>query len=84
MDDVTLDIEGTFEPALFIRWIERHARKLGLHVQVAKARQDHLSVCAQGPAELVDALEMACLLGPREVWVHHIRRQGGAVEMPII
>jgi len=71
---VLFEIEGVFDTAVFARWIKRHAAKLGLGLTIKPGLRDRLSLRAEGPADLLDALEMACLLGPHDVWVSHIRR----------
>lgn len=72
---LTFDIEGTFASADFAPWIERHSAKLGLCIRFNERLQNKLSVHAEGPTDLLDALELACLLGPRDVWVHRIQRR---------
>ena len=67
-------ILGDFAPPAFLPWIERHGRRLGLSVQVAACGTGRLSLRVAGPPDLLDAMEMGCLLGPREVWVEEIAR----------
>ncbi|MCY1666385.1 acylphosphatase [Rhizobium sp. SL86] len=67
-------IHGRFDPAPFLAWIVRHARKLGLHNEIAHASGDRIELRTEGPDELLSALEMACLLGPIEAWIDTIDR----------
>ena len=55
-------------------WIERHARRLGLSARITERRPDAITVEVAGPPDLLDALEMGCLLGPIDAWVDSIQR----------
>lgn len=74
MASETFLILGQFAPRAFLPWIERHGRRLGLSVEVAESGAGRLSLRVAGPPDLLDAMEMGCLLGPREVWVEEIAR----------
>ncbi|MFB9221727.1 acylphosphatase [Paracoccus cavernae] len=67
-------IEGRVDSDRFPPWIERHAQKLGLLCRIEAQRGDRLEAVISGPPELLDAMEMACLLGPIQVWVDQIDR----------
>lgn len=67
-------IHGRFDPTAFLAWIARHAGKLGLRNEIAHASVDRIELRTEGPEELLDALEMACLLGPIEAWIDTIDR----------
>ena len=67
-------ILGTVESKGFPPWIERHAHKLGLACRIEQQGPAQLEMVISGPAELLDAMEMACLLGPIQVWVDRIER----------
>lgn len=58
----------------FPPWIARHAAKLGLTLAPGAQEAGRLTFRAAGPPELLDALEVGCLLGPMEVWVDSILR----------
>ncbi|MFT4012250.1 MAG: acylphosphatase [Paracoccus sp. (in: a-proteobacteria)] len=73
-------ITGRFAPPDFTPWIERHARRLGLSLRVTAPAPDRLTLLLDGPPDLLDAMEMGCLLGPREVWVETIDRHGAPPE----
>ena len=67
-------IEGVVDSDRFPPWIERHAQKLGLFCRIDAQDADRLEAVISGPPELLDAMEMACLLGPIQVWVDQIER----------
>lgn len=68
-------ITGDLASPVFVPWIERHARRLGLSASISDREPTRMKVRVEGPAELVDAMEVGCLLGPIEVWVDDIARQ---------
>ncbi|MFD2844306.1 hypothetical protein [Paracoccus cavernae] len=47
---------------------------MGLLCRIEAQRGDRLEAVISGPPELLDAMEMACLLGPIQVWVDQIDR----------
>jgi len=67
-------ILGRLEAGTMPAWIERHARRLGLRVDVIHSDAGALALDLEGPSELLDAMEMGCLLGPFEIWVDSVRR----------
>lgn len=69
-----LVIHGQLAGASFIPWIERHSHRLGLWSRHTHVGPDRIELEVQGPPELIDALEVGCLLGPMEVWVDSIDR----------
>lgn len=69
-----MTILGDVGAAPFLPWIRRHARKLGLKEHIAYAGPDRIEIDITGPADLIDAMEMGCSLGPIEVWVEAIVR----------
>ncbi len=73
LEDV-FTIEGTLNHSCFVPWIKRHAQKLGLRTQFISINNDTIDLNVYGPPDLVDALEMGCLLGPIEVWVQELKR----------
>ncbi len=68
-------ILGRVESDKFPPWIERHAQKLCVACRIERQDGAALEAVLSGPAELLDAMEMACLLGPFQVWVDQIERQ---------
>jgi hypothetical protein len=69
-----LTINGTFAQPHFMGWMERHARRLGVRMVLVGSDEGEITLDLAGPSELVDAMELGCLLGPIDVWVDAIRR----------
>ena len=67
-------IHGNTVPVVFLPWIVRHAGRLGVSLTVDEASCDCIQFTVQGQADLLDAMEMACSLGPVDVWVERIDR----------
>lgn len=59
----------------FALWIGRHAAKLGLAVRVLGQTAARVDLIVSGPPDLLDAMALACSLGPQEVWVDQVDRQ---------
>ncbi|MBU2942671.1 acylphosphatase [Shimia thalassica] len=74
IENQVLVIQGQLAGPSFIPWIERHARRLGLSSRHTFVSPERIELEVQGPAELIDALEVGCLLGPMDVWVDSIDR----------
>ncbi len=58
-------------------WIARHAQRLGLQSEMLSQAPHRLEVIVAGPADLLDAMALGCSLGPREVLVDEVLREGG-------
>jgi len=58
----------------FAVWIGRHAGKLGLGVRVLGQTAVRVDLIVCGPPDLLDAMALACSLGPQEVWVDQVDR----------
>lgn len=70
-------IRGRVGAAGFAPWIIRHAARLGLCGQILTHSETSLEVIMTGPPDLLDAMALACSLGPQEVWVDEIGRLSG-------
>lgn len=70
-----MTILGNLNSASFVPWIRRHANKLGLSQTFFYSHIDRIELEVIGPMELIDMLEMACSLGPIDVWVEEIQRR---------
>jgi acylphosphatase len=70
-------IKGKVGATGFPAWILRHAARLGLVGRVLRQSHTRLDVIVAGPADLLDAMALACSLGPQEVWVDEIDRLPG-------
>lgn len=75
-------IHGRFGGAAFLPWIARHAVKLGLRHAILPSTDSRIEIRLEGPAELIFAMEAACLLGPIEAWVERIVREPLSVGKP--
>jgi acylphosphatase len=67
-------LHGEFSAGSFVPWIEAYARKLGLGGTIHKSEADRIELHLEGPPDLVDAMEVGCLLGPIDIWVETIER----------
>lgn len=63
---------GVFKPDTFSDWICHRARLLDLMGSVSTVGLNDLRVVVQGPQALVDAMEIACSLGPMDADVQRI------------
>ena len=73
-----LTIRGRLSSAAFLPWVERHSRRLGLTCTVVRAGAQEAVFRVGGQADLIDALEVGCLLGPIDAWVDTITRRSDA------
>ncbi len=69
-----MTIRGSLGADSFLPWIARHAARLGLTGEVRHADAARVDIDIAGPADLIDAMEMGCLLGPIDVWIETIDR----------
>ena len=69
-----LVIRGDLASASFLPWVDRHSSRLGLRCQALAIGPACVELEVAGQAELIDALEVGCLLGPFDVWVDTIER----------
>nr|WP_114363954.1 acylphosphatase [Ciceribacter lividus] len=68
-------ILGELLPDSFLPWIGRHASKLGLSSTITHASAGRIELDLVGREELIDMMEIGCILGPIDVWVESIQRQ---------
>ncbi|MBS1183163.1 MAG: acylphosphatase-like protein [Proteobacteria bacterium] len=69
-----LTIRGRLGADSFLPWVMRHAARLGLAGDIRHADAGRVDIDLRGPVDLIDAMEMGCLLGPIDVWVETIDR----------
>jgi acylphosphatase len=69
-----LTIHGRLAAPDFPDWIVHRARRLGLCGGLVRIADDAVEVLVAGPADLVDAMEVGCSLGPISVEVDRIDR----------
>lgn len=67
-------IRGDLGADSFLPWIKGHAVRLGLDGEIRHADARRVDVDLSGPVDMIDAMEMGCLLGPIDVWVDAIER----------
>lgn len=67
-----LRLTGDLAADSFLEWICHRARLLDLNGWVRRPAAGRVEIVISGPAALVDAMEMACSLGPAEVLVNRI------------
>ncbi len=63
---------GVFNPESFVAWICHRARLLDLSGSVQAQGTADVHIFVQGPQPLIDAMEMACSLGPLDANVDRI------------
>lgn len=68
-------IEGDLEAESFLPWIVRHMQRLGLRGVPVRRADGQVEITLEGPADLIDAMELGVSLGPIDVWVEAIARQ---------
>lgn len=77
-----LTIRGSLDADSLAPWIIRHAARLGLQGDIRHADARQVEVDITGPVDMIDAMEMGCLLGPIDVWVDSIERAPQPVHHP--
>jgi acylphosphatase len=68
-------IKGTFPGSSFPAWIVDRAERLNLDGSVCKRSAHCIELCLTGERVLVEAMEVACSLGPIDVQVDTIEIQ---------
>lgn len=74
-----LTITGDLGSSSFIPWVMKHSRRLGLSCEKAHADASRAVFKVEGQPDLIDALEVGCMLGPYDVWVETIERRPAGV-----
>ena len=70
---------GRFRTDSFIEFARHRAARLGLWIDLAEISDQAITVNVSGAAELVDAFEMACSLGPYDCLVLDVARHDCAL-----
>jgi hypothetical protein len=65
---------GRLRTDSFIEFARHRAARLGLEIDVAQMSHEAVTLNVSGAAELVDAFEMACSLGPYDCLVLDVAR----------
>jgi acylphosphatase len=79
---VRLRILGAVGAAGFPEWICHRARILDLNGCVMRRGPGEIEVLVSGDDTLIDAMEVACSLGPADVMVERIEREGAELSAP--
>lgn len=72
MNAAEIRLIGTFNPPSFKSWICTRAHLLDLKGSVTSHGTQSISILVQGPQALIDAMEMACSLGPMDALVDRV------------
>ncbi|WP_238366029.1 hypothetical protein [Mesobacterium pallidum] len=67
-------LTGRLDGADVAGWILHRARRLSLSGRLTEVTESRVTLTVKGPAPLLDALHVACLLGPAQVQVEGIER----------
>ena len=67
------EIRGNFDEIALRDWIVHRSTVLGLDISVHSLARNAISFCATGHMVLLDAMEIACSLGPSDAIVDHIQ-----------
>jgi hypothetical protein len=73
-DATTFVFGGRFDPASFVEFMHHRARRLALRAGVDGISYDRIEVSVSGEADLLDAFELACSLGPLDCLVLDVLR----------
>lgn len=79
MKAAELRLTGALNDPGFVDWICHRAYLLDLDGWVAVDGTDHIRILVAGPKPLIDAMEMACSLGPSTVDVTRIETRAVAL-----
>ena len=70
---------GRFRAESFIEFARHRTTRLGLWIDLAQVNDQTIAVNVSGRADLVDAFEMACSLGPYDCLVLDVARHDCAL-----
>jgi len=70
---------GRLRTDSFVEFARHRAARLGLSIEVVQIGEVAITVNVSGSAELVDAFEMACSLGPYDCLVLEVARHDHAL-----
>jgi hypothetical protein len=73
----TLVFQGRFRTESFLDFVRHRAERLALEAGIGVVTPERIEVSVTGQADLVDAFELACSLGPIDCLVLDHRRLGG-------
>ena len=67
------EIRGNFDEIALHDWIVHRSTVLGLDISIHSLARNAISFCATGHMVLLDAMEIACSLGPSDAMVDDIQ-----------
>ncbi|MFK7867847.1 MAG: acylphosphatase [Roseobacter sp.] len=68
-------LSGSLASDTALPWIEHRARLLDLRGWVRRDSAHQITIALSGPLALIDAMEVACSLGPGDVLVDAVSRE---------
>ena len=71
----TIVFSGSLDPERFVAFAEHRARRLDLAARLDAVGSEMVAVTVEGEADLIDAFEMACSLGPVTCIVRDVSRR---------
>ena len=83
MNAAEIQLVGAFRDTSFPDWICHRAQLLDLDGWVTAPTVDEICVVVAGPQALIDAMEMACSLGPMDVRVDRIKVRPTLINDPL-
>lgn len=75
---VTFTFQGDLPVASFAEFAQHRAARLSLDLHTIAQNSTNVTLRVKGPADLVDAFEMAMSLGPTDCIVSDVHRQDNA------
>lgn len=82
MKATEIRLSGQLASGEFVPWIDHRARLLDLKGWVRREGPNAVTIVVAGPQPLVDAMEMACSLGPVSVDVKRIETSARDLDAP--
>lgn len=83
IETTTLVFTGQFQPNSFIDFIRHRAARLALYAGAELVCDDRIEVSVSGEADLIDAFEVACTLGPIDCLVRDHHRVASIRPVPV-
>ncbi|WP_420860974.1 hypothetical protein [Algirhabdus cladophorae] len=71
---MTLTLTGRLQAEGAMPWFLHRGRLLNLVGWITRQDDRTIAMVLSGPADLLDAMEVACSLGPADVWVESYTR----------
>jgi acylphosphatase len=81
LEAARLIFNGAFNGGSFVEFAHHRAGRLDIRLEICNADEKTVSLVIHGPAELLDAFEMACSLGPYDCLVTEVLRLPSSPEL---